>query len=134
MPYEEISEYITQLNSIEFEGYDDWRLPTVDEVKSLLTSEKMNDGLYLDPRFDREKFCWTSDVDLPDKAWFVDFQEGLICLQYMVISSGCVRAVRSIQWCESELKEFYKYLRILIISKRRKDAKYAGENPSLFTY
>lgn len=35
-------EYIKNLNAQKYGGFDDWRLPTIDELKSLLTSKIIN--------------------------------------------------------------------------------------------
>lgn len=54
--------YIKDLNEQNFNGYSDWRLPTLAELASLLKSEKV-EGLYIDAVFDRrQKRLWSSDI------------------------------------------------------------------------
>jgi len=97
MNYENAKAYIEELNSRKFAGYSDWRLPTVDELKSLLTSEKMNGDLCIDPLFDKtQRYCWTSDTLASGGAWFVYFFYGNVNWDNLY-NVGYARAVRSRQ-------------------------------------
>jgi uncharacterized caspase-like protein len=96
MNYENAKAYIEELNSKKFAGYIDWRLPTVDELKSLLTSERQSKVLYINPIFDSKQiWCWTSDTRASGGAWGVYFSHGSVDWDYG--STLCVRAVRSLQ-------------------------------------
>jgi len=94
--YENSKVYIGEINRKKFAGYSDWRLPTVDELKSLLTSDKQSNDLYINPIFDKTQcVCWTSDQRGPGSAWIVYFIDGLV---YWSNSNNLyVRAVRSAQ-------------------------------------
>lgn len=50
MNWELANHWLEQLNDEGYAGFNDWRLPTVEEAASLLESSKSND-LYIDPVF-----------------------------------------------------------------------------------
>lgn len=93
MQYDQAHAYINQINIAEFAGYNDWRLPTLEELASLLESKPMNKGLYIDPVFDDEQYwCWSSDKRSVGGAWGVDFDDGYV---YWNVFNYYVRGVRS---------------------------------------
>lgn len=97
MDSETAQKYIQRLNQEQLAGFDDWRLPTMEELLSLLTSKKQPHGLYIDPIFDaHQQWCWAADSqqdsELP--AWYVIFSAG--CRgRSSKYSFNYVRAVRS---------------------------------------
>jgi hypothetical protein len=82
MNWNKAKEWVEDLNSEGYAGYNDWRLPTVDEAISLLESKKKG-NLYIDPIFSKEQdWIWTGDKfedeDGSEAAWRVDFYNGRV--------------------------------------------------------
>jgi tetratricopeptide (TPR) repeat protein len=93
MRYKNAKTYVTKLNSDWFAGYNDWRLPTLEEAMSLMESSDKN-GVYVDSVFDKTQlWIWTSDQDGAFYAWVVIFLNG-DCNGFNFYNKTYVRAVR----------------------------------------
>lgn len=91
--YLEAEKYLGQLNAKRFAGFDDWRLPTLEEAMSLMEREKKSGDLYIDTVFDCMKWwIWTADKESTGRAWVVSF--GGRCFSSGVGYIYYVRAVR----------------------------------------
>jgi len=79
MLFKVVKNYIKSLNQNKFAGYNDWRLPTIEELASLLESSKLNDDLYINPVFDSKQiWCWSSTTRSSGSWWVVYFGGGLV--------------------------------------------------------
>jgi hypothetical protein len=107
--------YVDELNGTQFAGHSDWRLPTIEELASLVEREKVN-GVHIDPIFyNKQKSCWSADTKLNNvtgsiyTSWIVKFSDGIVIrerwssskvtLSFHVHLEGrwYVRAVRSVK-------------------------------------
>ncbi len=95
MWYEETKEWIKKLNQSGYAGFNDWRLPTLEEAMSLMNHENKSNGLYLDPMFDHKQMnIWTSDLsENASRGWVVFFNYGSCHLNYLDFNNF-IRAVR----------------------------------------
>ena len=80
LTYDEAEEAITKLNADKFGGFDDWRLPTVEELFLLADRAKFSPAIDTDafPTC-KSEWYWTGTTDAEDPseyAWVVDFGYG----------------------------------------------------------
>lgn len=93
MSFEKAKKYQQSSNSKRFAGFDDWRLPTLEEAMSLMEREKKNGDLYIDPVFDRtQRYIWTSDKFSESSCWVAGFIG--YCNNLLVFYNYYVRLVR----------------------------------------
>ncbi|MCP4269283.1 MAG: DUF1566 domain-containing protein [Candidatus Brocadiaceae bacterium] len=95
MNYKAAKKYITQLNSDQFAGHNDWRLPTLEEAMTLMEPEQNSDDLYIGSIFDsKQRWIWTSDMISASRAWVVYFNCGGCNVSGIGSNDLYVRAVR----------------------------------------
>jgi hypothetical protein len=88
--------YIKQLNNENFAGFNDWRLPTMEEAMSLMERKQSHSGIYIDMLFDaKQAGIWTADTDKAARVWVTYFSNGN-CGHYQFGSQNFVRAVRCV--------------------------------------
>ena len=96
LSWKEAEAYVLKMNQEKMAGFSDWRLPTAEELLSLMRSGKKGD-CYIDPVFSAQILStWTSDIvtDAFAGAWFVDFWEGKAVDGNRAAGLGHVRLVR----------------------------------------
>lgn len=95
--YRHVNAYIEQLNREKFAGFDDWRLPTLEEGLALLGPERNDKGLLIDPAFSREQpFIFLADERKPGGYWFIDYKQGTVFWASGTIPGGFGRACRTL--------------------------------------
>lgn len=94
MTYADAAAYIHDLNRKHFAGYDDWRLPTLEEAMSLMEPKMKGGGLCINPVFDNsQRSIWTADKVSASAAWVTIFTFGY-CYTIYVDDNRYIRAVR----------------------------------------
>jgi len=107
----EVRQQVDRLNKNKFAGFNDWRIPTLEEIASLVekkSSAKLNSGRqsYLEPIFDVRPYCWYlwSADRLPEGYILANIGEargGIVPAGDHYQSDGicvaCLKAVRSVQ-------------------------------------
>jgi len=89
-------DYVQELNAARFAGSSTWRLPTVDELMTLLTELPRGEDYCIEPIFDqRQKWLWSCDRRSFTAAWYVSIDMGYVAWQDFT-GYYHVRAVRHI--------------------------------------
>ncbi|MFC1829605.1 DUF1566 domain-containing protein, partial [Thermodesulfobacteriota bacterium] len=93
--------YINKLNKERFAGHNDWRVPTLEELASLLEAKKNKDGIHIDPIFSKTEACASSDSYFEiygrQLSLTINFGNGEVAPPRALGTAGCIKAVRSIK-------------------------------------
>lgn len=101
----QVKEFFQEMNGAKFAGYNDWRLPTQEEAKSLFDKTQSNKDHMGQKTYFPEIFppgfgflCWTSEVRNKVQAVRVGFRKGGAMYDDIYrISRGATRLVRSME-------------------------------------
>jgi len=89
---------IHSLNDRGFSGYDDWRLPAIEEAMSLMEAQRNFKGIHLHPCFSAaQPFIFVAARRKPGGYWFVDYKQGRLFWSSGTIPGGFGRLCRSLQ-------------------------------------
>jgi hypothetical protein len=92
-----MNQHINELNSSNFAGFNDWRLPTLEEALSLMESTVNPKGTHLHPCFSKEQpFIFVAAKRQPGGYWFVDYKQGRAFWSSGTIPGGFGRLVRTL--------------------------------------
>jgi serine/threonine-protein kinase len=76
--------YIQNLNSMQSAGADSWRLPTIDELMSIVTHPSQGLDLCMESVFDpSQKWLWSADKRSFMAAWYLSMDLGFVSWQDM---------------------------------------------------
>jgi len=96
LTWHQAKDYIAMLNSSRFAAGSTWRLPTIDELTTLLTEFPQGEDYCMDPTFDpTQKSLWSCDRRSFTAAWYVSIDMGYVAWQDFTAYYH-VRAVRHI--------------------------------------
>jgi serine/threonine-protein kinase len=97
MIWNKAQEYINKLNRMRYAGFSDWRLPTIEELASLIEFTRKNDPLYIELIFDKtQKWCWSADKRTSSTAWVANYYYGSVDFDKLD-NSNHFRGVRSVR-------------------------------------
>jgi hypothetical protein len=100
MEFRYAKKYINELNETQFAGFNDWRLPTLEESISLVEPER-HKGLHINIVFERrQSWIWTADQNQLLGSllqWVVNFIKGYSYFYLLDYGQNYVRAVRFCQ-------------------------------------
>ena len=88
---------IAELNKKGFAGFNDWRMPTMEEAMSLMEPTHNDKAVYLHSCFSKEQpFIFVAAKRKPGGYWFVDFKQGCAFYSSGSIPGGFGRLVRTV--------------------------------------
>jgi serine/threonine-protein kinase len=79
LQWDQAKQYIIRLNREKFGGYENWRLPTINELLSLLIPPPPGEDFCFQSQMSSvQKWIWSGDTRSKRAAWFVDVEMGFV--------------------------------------------------------
>lgn len=89
---------VTSLNAENYGGFDDWRLPTIEEAMSLMEPLSNEKGVFLNSNFSKEQpFIFVAAQRRTGGYWFVDYKQGRTFWSSGTIPGGFGRLCRTLK-------------------------------------
>jgi serine/threonine protein kinase len=82
LPWKQAKAYVRNLNGAQSNTFSSWRLPTVDELMSIVTRPSQGLDLCMEPVFDpSQKWLWSADKRSFTAAWYLSMDLGFVSWQ-----------------------------------------------------
>ncbi len=96
LQWDQAKQYIIRLNQQKFGEYENWRLPTINELLSLLIPPPPGEDFCFQSQMSSvQKWIWSGDTRSKRAAWFVDVEMGFVASSD-ILDCYYVKAVCSI--------------------------------------
>jgi serine/threonine protein kinase len=84
LTWKQAKAYLQELNYAQSAGFSAWRLPTIDELISIVTRPSQGFDLCMEPIFDpTQKWLWSADKSSFTAAWYLSMDLGFVSWQDM---------------------------------------------------
>lgn len=114
MTFDEANDYVSDLKTQKFGGYEDWRLPTLEEAMSL-TKQRKQGALYIHSIFEQKQVSiWTADKKTSSLPWVVNFSSGLVIMDLETLAVSIITTMFE-QYLRAQQTSWLAVRHILIV-------------------